>query len=66
MVCRLSFSKINPFAKSEKKVTSAEQFRIEVKDADTTSQISVLAKDGSAEKSETAVKILSLLYEQLK
>jgi len=60
------FSKINPFAKSEKKVTSAEQFRIEVKDGDTTSRISVLAKDGSAEKSETAVKILSLLYEQLK
>jgi outer membrane protein assembly factor BamC len=58
-------SKLNPFSKTEKK-TSNEQFRIQVKDADTVSQVSVLNKDGGEEKSETASRILSLLYEQLK
>ena len=58
-------SKLNPFNKSDKK-PSTEQFRIQVKDADTISQVSVLNKDGSEEKSETASRILSLLYEQLK
>jgi outer membrane protein assembly factor BamC len=59
------FSKLNPFGKSDKK-TSTEQFRIQVKDADTISQVSVLNKDGAEEKSDTASRILSLLYEQLK
>ena len=59
------FSKLNPFSKSDKK-PSSEQFRIEVKDADTMSQVSVLGKDGNREKSDTAARILSLLYEQLK
>ncbi len=59
------FSKLNPFGKSEKK-TSTEQFRIRVKDEDTVSQVSVLNKDGGEEKSDTASRILSLLYEQLK
>ncbi len=59
------FSKINPFGKSEK-ATSKEQFRIKVKDADPVSQVSVLNKDGGEEKSDTASRILSLLYEQLK
>lgn len=59
------FSKLNPFSKSDKKPGS-EQFRIRVKDADSVSQVSVLNKDGSAEKSDTANRILSLLYEQLK
>ena len=58
-------SKLNPFNKSDKK-PSTEQFRIQVKDADAISQVSVLNKDGSEEKSETASRILSLLYEQLK
>ncbi len=59
------FSKLNPFGKNEKK-TSTEQFRIYVKDEDTVSQVSVLNKDGGEEKSATASRILSLLYEQLK
>ncbi len=58
-------SKLNPFSKTEKK-TSSEQFRIQVKDEDTVSQVSVLNKDGGEEKSDTASRILSLLYEQLK
>src|SRR5450759_4492604 len=53
------FSKLNPFSKSDKK-TSSEQFRIEVKDADSMSQVSVLGKDGNREKSDTAARILSL------
>ena len=59
------FSKLNPFGKSEKK-NSTEQFRIRVKDADAISQVSVLNKDGGEEKSDTASRILALLYEQLK
>ncbi len=58
-------SKLNPFGKSEKKVSN-EAFRIHVKDADEISQVSVLNKDGREEKSDTATRILSLLYEQLK
>ena len=58
-------AKINPFNKTEKK-TSTEQFRIQVKDANSVSQVSVLNKDGGEEKSDTAGRILSLLYEQLK
>jgi outer membrane protein assembly factor BamC len=60
------FAKLNPFSKSDKKGAPSEQFRIQVKDADTTSQVSVLGKDGAVEKSDTASRILSLLYEQLK
>ena len=58
-------AKINPFNKTEKK-TSTEQFRIQVKDANSVSQVSVLNKDGGEEKSDTASRILSLLFEQLK
>jgi outer membrane protein assembly factor BamC len=60
------FAKLNPFAKSDKKGAPSEQFRIQVRDADTTSQVSVLGKDGAVEKSDTAGRILSLLYDQLK
>ena len=59
------FSRLNPFSSGDKK-PSSEQFRIQVKDADSVSQVSVLNKDGNREKSETANRILSLLYEQLK
>jgi outer membrane protein assembly factor BamC len=59
------FAKLNPFNKSDKK-TPSEQYRIQVKDGDSVSQVSVLGKDGNQEKSETAARILSLLYEQLK
>ena len=58
-------SKLNPFAKGDKK-GSTEQYRIQVKGADAISQVSVLNKDGVEEKSDTASRILSLLYEQLK
>ncbi len=58
-------SKLNPFSKTEKPI-SKEQFRIQVKDANTISEVSVLNKDGAEEKSDTANRILSLLYEQLK
>jgi outer membrane protein assembly factor BamC len=58
-------SKLNPFSKTEKPI-SKEQFRIQVKDANTVSEVSVLSKDGAEEKSDTANRILSLLYEQLK
>lgn len=58
------FSKLNPFSSSKK--PTAEQFRIQVKDADSVSRVSVLNKDGNQEKSDTANRILSLLYEQLK
>ena len=60
------FAKLNPFAKSDSKTPTSELFRIHVKDADATSEINVLNKDGATEKSATASRILSLLYEQLK
>jgi outer membrane protein assembly factor BamC len=59
------FAKFNPFSGSSRQV-SKEQFRIQVKDADPVSQVNVLNKDGNVEKSDTASRILSLLYEQLK
>jgi outer membrane protein assembly factor BamC len=44
-----------------------EQYRIQVKDVNSDGcEINVLAKDGTRETSETAGRILSLLYEQLK
>jgi len=44
-----------------------EQFRIQVKDANAAGcQVNVLNKDGAREQSETAGRILALLYEQLK
>jgi len=58
------FAKLNPF--SSKPKPSGERFSIQVKDGDSVSQVSVLDKDGNQEKSETANRILSLLYEQLK
>jgi outer membrane protein assembly factor BamC len=59
------FAKLNPFGKSEKKATP-EQYRVQVNEAGALSEISVLAKDGAAEKSATADRILTLLYDQLK
>jgi outer membrane protein assembly factor BamC len=45
----------------------AEQFRIEVKDANAAScQVNVLNKDGARAQTDTAGRILALLYEQLK
>ena len=58
------FAKLNPFRSTPK--PSGERFSIQVRDADSVSQVSVLDKDGKQEKSETANRILSLLYDQLK
>jgi outer membrane protein assembly factor BamC len=45
----------------------SEQFRIQVKDGNAAgSQVNVLNKDGTREQSDTAGRILALLYEQLK
>ena len=57
-------AKLNPFTSKQK--PSGERFSIHVKDGDSVSQVSVLDKDGKQEKSDTANRILSLLYEQLK
>ncbi|MBI4195389.1 MAG: outer membrane protein assembly factor BamC [Betaproteobacteria bacterium] len=43
-----------------------EQYRILIKDAESGAEVNVLNKDGVREQSETANRILSLLYEQLK
>lgn len=43
-----------------------EQYRILVKNVTSGAEVDVLSKDGVREKSETASRILSLLYEQLK
>ncbi len=42
------------------------QFRIAVKDASAGSEVNVLNKEGQLDRSDTANRILSLLYEQLK
>lgn len=57
-------SKFKFWGSSEKPKT--EQYRIEVKDVEPGAQVKVLNKDGAQENSESAAKILSLLYEQLK
>jgi outer membrane protein assembly factor BamC len=59
-------AKFNPFSKSSPKTSTQEQYRIEVKDADPNSVVNVLNKEGAADKSVTATRILTLLYEQLK
>jgi outer membrane protein assembly factor BamC len=50
---------------SESKV-KPEQFRVHITQAGTTSSVNVLNKDGGADASRTAQKILGLLHEQLK
>jgi outer membrane protein assembly factor BamC len=44
----------------------AEQYRVQITQAGTSSQVNVLNKDGAADKSRTAQRILTLLHEQLK
>lgn len=46
--------------------TQQQQYRIKISEVNDASQIMVLDKNGSAEKSGTTNKILGLLYEQLK
>jgi outer membrane protein assembly factor BamC len=50
---------------SDSKV-KAEQYRVQITTAGTSSQVNVLNKDGAADASRTAQRILALLHEQLK
>jgi outer membrane protein assembly factor BamC len=59
------FSKLAFWRGSNKKI-SLEQYQVKVAEVGDASQISLLTKDGATDKSETANKILNLLYEQLK
>jgi outer membrane protein assembly factor BamC len=47
-------------------VKKNEQYQISVRDMDSTAQVNVLSKEGKAEQSATASRILTLLYDQLK
>jgi outer membrane protein assembly factor BamC len=53
------------FGSGDPKV-KAEQYRVQVRQDDERSQVDVLNKEGGAESSRTAQRILSLLHEQLK
>ena len=44
----------------------AQQYRVQISQGGTTSQVNVLGKDGAADASKTAQRILALLHEQLK
>ncbi len=59
------FSKLLSFGGKDSKV-KPEQYRVQVKQEQDTSQVSVLNKDGAADGSKTAQRILSLLHEQLR
>jgi outer membrane protein assembly factor BamC len=53
------------FSSGDAKV-KAEQYRVQVRQDDERSQVNVLNKEGGAESSRTAQRILTLLHEQLK
>jgi outer membrane protein assembly factor BamC len=53
------------FTRSDEKV-KAEQYRVQVKQAQDNSEIQVFNKDGAPENSQTTRRILALLHEQLK
>ena len=46
--------------------SKAEQYRVLVKDEGERAEVNVLNKEGAAERSATANRILTLLYDQLK
>ena len=54
------------FWRSDDVKVKAEQYRVQVRGASSNSEIVVLNKDGGAEQSSTARRILTLLHEQLK
>jgi outer membrane protein assembly factor BamC len=58
-------ARIFSFASSDPKV-KAEQYRVQVTQEPNGSQVHVLNKEGAAERSKTAQRILALLHEQLK
>lgn len=51
---------------SQHRKLTAEQYRIQISEAGTQSDVNVLDKNGAADSSQTAQRILSLLHEQLK
>lgn len=59
------FSKLKFWGDSGK-VQSKEQYRILVQDVPSGADVQVLDKDGAREKSDTATRILTLLFDQLK
>jgi len=59
-------SKLAFWKGNEKNLNKNEQYRIQIAETNGSSVVSVLNKDGSAENSETADRILTLLHEQLK
>ena len=59
-------SKLAFWRGSGKSKNKNEQFQVNVAEAGEESKITLLAKDGTADKSPTANKILNLLYDQLK
>lgn len=60
------FGKLFTFGSNDDKAKAAQRYRISVKEAGNSSQISVLNNDGRPETSKTADRILSLLNDQLK
>lgn len=48
------------------KTAPAAQYRIQIEDRDPGSSVTVVSKDGQPERSDTATRIIALLYEQLK
>ncbi len=54
------------FGSSSDAKVKAEQYRVQVRQDDERSQVNVLNKEGGAESSRTAQRILTLLHEQLK
>ncbi len=63
MLAKLAFWRSEAAAAAAAK---PEQYRIQVSEAEAGSEVKVLNQEGAPEKSATATKILSLLYEQLK
>lgn len=59
-------SKLSFWKGDDKPASSKVQYRIYVKDAGGSSAVQVLSAEGGTDRSETARKILGLLYEQLK
>lgn len=54
------------FWKSSSSKVTAEQYRVLITQGGEKSQVQVLGKDGTSDRSQTARRILSLLHEQLK
>lgn len=59
-------SKLAFWSSSDSKVLGKEQYRVQVSESGENSLVQVLNKDGKAESSDTAEKILKLLHAQLK